>query len=700
MMEWSKQDQGACVLIADDDDTIRMLLSESLAIQNFEVHCAKDGGEAVEMYQSINPDIVLLDVDMPIADGFDVCRTIRKFDTDKYVPIVMITGLEDLGSIQRSYQCGADDFITKPISWPILGHRLFYLLKGARAFREVSLQQKREKAFLSSIPDAIIRFNCDGHLIDLHPGKLNFMLDGIHSHIGSHISELPTNDLTSLFLSQFQYYQQQKSFSCIESKLLNNDGVDLHIRSTIRRSSHDEFIFRVIDISEERDQFDKISSLSNQDQLTGLFNRSYFETYVSDLSQYLDTSKSSFAVIKCNICNFSRINQAYGLKLGDQVLRELAKKFSSVATEVFLGYEYCIARYAGDEFVIAVSNFEARPQLELFAQKLQSLFEYSFKVMNQTIFLQIAIGISAIEQGDTSTNLLEQADSAVKFARLLNEDKTVFFSDEHLQASVRQANISTKLHDALDRKEFYLMYQPKIDSTSGLCVSCEALLRWQNNELGLVACPEFIPIAEESRDIIAIGQWIIQEAFSFCKQINANSDNPIQVAINLSPMQLSDCDSLVKCIVFEQMKHSIDPSWIEFEITEYALISSFDDALRSLNQLKRLGFSIAIDDFGTGYSSLNYLTRFPIDVLKIDRSFVIGLVDEKFQKLVKAIVVMAHNLGLKVVAEGVETQQQLDMMKTFKCDYIQGYLYSKPLLSSEINIYIMNHQESETCGTQ
>jgi diguanylate cyclase (GGDEF)-like protein len=695
MMDWSEQDQGACVLIADDDDTIRMLLSESLAIHNFDIHCAKDGGEAIEKYQQLNPDIVLLDVDMPVANGFDVCQTIREFDTDKYVPIVMITGLDDLASIKRSYQCGADDFITKPISWPILGHRLFYLLKGARAFRKVSLQQKREKAFLSSIPDAIIRFNSDGQLLDLHPGKLGFILGDIDSHVGTHIHELTPSEMTSLFISQFQYYQQQKSFSCIETKLLNKDGIDIHIRSTIRSSNNNEFVFRVSDISEERDQSDKISNLSNQDQLTGLFNRSYFETYVSDLMSHLQEATTSFAVIKCNICNFSRINQAYGLKLGDQVLKLLAKKFSKVASEVFLGYEFCLARYAGDEFVVAVVDYTERSQIEQFAQKLQSLFEYSFTVMDQKIFLQLAIGISAAEQGNCSTNLLEQADGAVKFARLLNEDKTVFFSDEHLQASVRQANISSKLHDALRRNEFYLMYQPKINAQTGQCVSCEALLRWHNNELGLVACPEFIPIAEESRDIIAIGEWIIQEAFSFCKQLNTNSQNPIQVAINLSPMQLSDCDNLIKSIVFEQIKHHIDPSWIEFEITEYALISSFDDALRALNQLKRLGFSIAIDDFGTGYSSLNYLTRFPIDVLKIDRSFVIGLVDEKFQKLVSAIVVMAHNLGLKVVAEGVETTEQLDMMKAFNCDYIQGYFYSKPLLSTEINQYMTNHQESE-----
>ena len=703
-MEWLESDQTATVLIADDEFEMRFLLEKALVKTGFTVVTCESGGEAIELFDAINPDIVLLDVQMPGKDGFTVCQVLREKLKDHFVPIVMITGLEDLDSIEHAYRCGADDFISKPINWSILGHRIYYLLKGYRAFNDIRQKESRERALFRALPDTIFRVDHSGIVLDAHfstkSHPLYFDLDqyattSIDSVLANRGGEQLRHQLT-LFQTagaSNNYYIEVNAHDETEEKSV--------FESRVANSGDSEYLFVIRDITEQRKTEARVKYLELFDNLTGLHNRTYLE---QELKRLLELSKRfgrKIAVLFTNIDRFSRINDSYGLEVGDALLQMLAKRIkdclrsydiTALAGDVVVSN---LSRFSGDEFSVILESLET-PEIALkVAQRLQKTVAAPFNINNHVIHIQLPIGVAiSPDDGGCANQLIEKAESAMRAAKHKSPDGIEFYCQEISEAATRKVVLESELRYALKNNEFSIHLQPKVPLNGSLSSSSEALLRWNSGKLGAVSPVEFIPIAEEAGLILPISEWVINNVTALIRRLSERLGKNVEIAVNLSPKQFNDGAHLIDVLCNSVAREKININQLQLEITEYVLLDNTSKTKHILDKLREVGFKIAIDDFGTGYSSLNYLSKLEVDILKIDQTFVSSLNDLRSEKLARLIISIGHSLGMEVVAEGIETQEQLQFLTDQGCDFGQGYLFSKPLPIEQYIEYQLTQQKS------
>lgn len=418
-----------------------------------------------------------------------------------------------------------------------------------------------------------------------------------------------------------------------------------------------------------------IEKYSNLDQLTGLINRQKFFEIVADCIVTCSEEKSRFAILFLDIDNFKWINDTLGHSYGDQVLITFAERLS-----LSLGEGVKTARFSGDEFVVLLKIGENNDGIIEAVSKLKAQFDNPITVLGDPIYIKYSIGISVYPEDDiTADMLIRDADIAVQKAKERGKGRVAYFNNKLHKKIVSKSAISQQLNSALDKGELFLNYQPIISTQTGDIYGFEVLIRWNSEELGFVPPDEFISIAEETGAIIPIGTWIFESACRFQKKLYDKCHKDLMISINASPVQLKKSNYLehVKRVL-EITK--INPKFIQIEITESTLIDFTNNSSDIFNQICDLGISLALDDFGTGYSSLNYLKNFPIKCLKVDKSFVDEIyTNRKDYAITDSIIDLVHNLNIKTVAEGVETVGQFNALKDMKCDYIQGFLMSKPL---------------------
>lgn len=694
-MGWSQEYKSATVLIADDDESQLELLEQVLQIHRFSVIAVRNGLEAVNAFREHQPDVVLLDVDMPQMDGFTACEIMRKEFPELTVPIVMVTGMDDVESIEKAYSVGADDFISKPLSWPVLGHRVFYYLKGSRALEEIKTRNEREKTLFRAIPDSVIHFDetfvtkdihvgkqqnlfadvdcCgEGDIIDIQAYENSALVAMVRAWLKEQLGELHTQSLAQAPEQQFE-----------ESLWLN--GELNHIEITIAESRLNEVIVVVRDITRRKASEQRILNLVLYDQLTGLPNRRYFEDELERCLANSHPAERKVAMLFITIDRFGKINESFGLKVGDQLLIKTSQRIKEGLSYIFKGEHgandghYRLARFSENEFAVMLTRLTDTNEAYRVAQLLQDMVVTPFTIDNNEIYISLSVGIAFFpDDSNDSDKLIEMAGLAANLAKKPGNHITCYSSSFNEQAQ-RKLLIEKHLRKALEKDEFYLVFQPKLCVTQPSNLSAEVLLRWNNWELGNVSPAEFIPIAEQDEVIIAISQWIVAQACASSARLLNEYDKTVKLAINLSPQQFAHQQNLVAFFQRQVSEVGMDPSHFELEITENVLIDDVDFTSRQLNELRDLGFSIAIDDFGTGYSSLSYLTRFNIDTLKIDQSFINTFDDPRSQKLIETLIVMGKKLNMKIVAEGVETQEQLMFLQQNQCDFVQGYTYAKPM---------------------
>jgi diguanylate cyclase (GGDEF)-like protein len=384
-------------------------------------------------------------------------------------------------------------------------------------------------------------------------------------------------------------------------------------------------------------------------------------------------------VMFIDLDRFKNVNDTLGHAVGDQLLQQVSERLTrSVRSGDTVG------RLGGDEFAIVLSNFSSALDANLVAQKIMAGFDEPFRLEGSDIYVTASIGITLYpdDSADQDT-LIKNADAAMYRAKEAGRNSYQFYTSGMNARAVETLSLESNLRRALERSEFLLHFQPKASVAGGHIIGTEALLRWQHPERGLVSPGEFMPVLEETGLIVPAGNWVLR---SVCSQIKAWERQGIEllpVAVNLSARQFiaRDFGPMIRRLLEE---HKIDPVLLELEITESSLMTNTEDAARTLEYLSSLGVGLAIDDFGTGYSSLSYLKRFPLDALKIDRSFVRDLTtDVDDATITRAVISMAHNLSLKVIAEGVETEAQLAFLAEHGCDQIQGYYFSRPLPADE-----------------
>ncbi len=704
-MEWLKSDKPAKVLIADDEFDMRFLLEKALKKSGFSTRVCDSGNAAIACFAEEQPDVVLLDVQMPGIDGFATCQILREQATRRFVPIVMITGLEDIASIEKAYQCGADDFITKPINWSVLGHRILYLLKGSRALNTVRDKEIQERALFSALPDTIIRVNAQGQVLDAHfqshTHPLYFSAEASYCKpIGAVLPEKPGQMLRhqlNVFIKVGYVNNYDIEMACPASRH-GEEGKAIY-ESRIARSDKNEYLFVIRDITVQRNAEERVKYLAFFDGLTGLPNRTYLE---QELNRVLTLSKRlqrKTAVIFANIDRFSRINESYGLAVGDALLQAVAHRIKDCLRDyditartgkLVLGN---ISRFSGDEFAIVIDELET-PEVGLrIAMRITQAMAEPFHLPQITLHVSLSMGLAiAPADGESSHELIEKADAAMRTAKDKGRNRVEFYCHDISEAARTRMALESELRYAIEHQEFELYLQPKIALGQPGGFAAEALLRWNNRQFGSIPPDRFIPLAEDTGLILPISDWVIRRTAQLIREVSTRVGTKVEIAVNLSPHQFNNPKKLIDCLMHSLEAEQLGTDQMELEITEYVLLDDSNKTQEILHDLKQLGFRIAIDDFGTGYSSLNYLSKFEVDILKIDKAFIHSLDNQRSQKLAKLIISLGHGLGMKVVAEGIETPEQRDFLSQHECDYGQGYLFSRPLPVQEYIAWCLAQQ--------
>lgn len=428
---------------------------------------------------------------------------------------------------------------------------------------------------------------------------------------------------------------------------------------------------------------EQIEYQATHDLLTGLPNRVLLNDRIHQAIAISKRNNTIFGVLFFDIDRFKLVNDGLSLSAGDELLQKIAERIKLLTRE-----SDTIARLGGDEFVGVLVLGQDDSALLTVANKLLSVFQKPFKVADSDVTVSVSVGISFFPRnGQTPDELLRNADIAMHRAKETGGNQLQFYSPDVNANHIERLHLETDLHHALENNEFYLCYQPQIDITNNQMVSVEALIRWKHPEKGLILPNDFIPIAEQAGIIVPIGAWVLREACQQNKKWQEQGLPPIRVTVNISTNQFKHPQFVetVKNILEETQ---LEPDFLELELTENLLIKMVD-AKKTIMDLKNLGVRIALDDFGTGYSSLGYLRHLKIDRLKIDQSYVKNInSDSDDEVIIKAIISIARDLNLQVVAEGVETQKQLDFLRSKHCEEIQGYFFSKPIIAEEIEIML------------
>ncbi len=675
------------VLVADDDPVMRLLMLEMLGQVGLDGIEAEDGAQAVAYFQSMAPDLILLDVEMPNMDGFSACREIRRIETDAPVPIIMVTGGDDIEAVTSAYEAGATDFVSKPINWPILGHRVLYVLRASDAIVRLRMADAHNRAVLAAIPDTFFRLNRDGFYLDYEPGNEMQGHDAIAAFpvetcVGKHITEVLPRDIAERLLEQMRGVLDTLHVRSVDYELVRF-GVIHHYEARLVATGASEVLGLVRDISERKRTEEQIRRLAYCDSLTGIPNR---QAFLETLERELHRSKvgnKKFAVLFMDLDAFKRINDTLGHNVGDHLLKIVSERLRETTRPSDLvsrgDQSHNLARLGGDEFTILIPDLERVENALAVAHRVKEAMRRPFLIEGNEIFVTASIGISLFpEDGDDCNSLLKFADTAMYHAKNCGKNNAKLYSSSLTMQIMSHVKLEVGLRKALKNEELYLLYQPQIEVRSGDIVGVEALVRWRHPERGIISPTEFIPLAEETGLIVPIGEWVLRTA---CKQAMAwqrVAKRSLRMAVNLSAKQFKD-ENLTQIVVSALHDTGLDPRLLELELTEGTLMDDARATMATLEQLRGIGVHLSIDDFGTGYSSMNYLKRFDVRALKIDKSFISGLPqDSENAAITRAIIAMAHGLKMVVVAEGVETDAQLGLLQEYGCDMVQGFYLGHP----------------------
>lgn len=677
------------VLVADDDATVRLLMQAALEKHGFAITLVEDGEQALQEFAAAPFDLVLLDVDMPRHDGFEVCAEIRRI-RGADIPIVLVTGHDDVASIERAYQTGATDFVAKPINWTLIGHRLRYVLRAFRTLQSLHVAEARNRAVLRALPDLLLWVNAEsGRLIEQHgqPGVLgelfrpaDLLSDRLPAEAAAQCRRAIDEAVATGDVQYVEFIAETREGPRnLEGRVapLDEGGVLCLLRDTTERHEAEQ----------------RVHYLAYYDTLTGLPNRQAFTEMLEQAVLRVEQTGQRLAVLFVDLDGFKGINDSFGHNIGDLVLQWAAERLRTglrvldaagrPVGEDAAGHERGeieIARLGGDEFLVLVSPVAHAEAAQVMARRIGDMVRRPFVIEGQELVITASIGIGIFpDDARDATALLRVSDTAMYAAKAHGRDNSQYYSAALTERAVERLSMESRLRVALERQEFQLAYQPQVDALSGQIHSVEALIRWNHPEKGPIPPADFIPLAEENGQILPIGEWVLHTACTDAMRWLSLGLPAIRVAVNLSPIQFRN-RNLLQDVLATLRKTGFPVDCLELEVTESALMEDADRTLEVLCSLRDAGLHITLDDFGTGYSSLEYLKRLPLSALKVDRSFVQDLPTcREDEAIVGAIITLAKNLGMRVTAEGVETQAQTDLLRRLGCDTFQGYYFSRPL---------------------
>jgi diguanylate cyclase (GGDEF)-like protein len=683
------------ILLADDDPTVRLIGAESLAAAGFEVVTSANGREAVEAFEQHRPAAVVLDVNMPELDGYAVCEWLRVAGYAD-VPILIMTGQDDTAAIHRAYDVGATDFIGKPLQWAVLPYRLRYVLRANSLRVELAASQRRIRALLDAIPDQIFLVDAEGTVTE--------QINGVFS-VPSNAGGDRALKVESIFPSDAARTMREHLHAGLgtgQTAAFEYEAPDRNamLEARLFPQSGETVMVIVRDVTERHRSEERIRQLAYFDGVTGLPNRQSFIRELRRGMRQARRTNKALAVLYVDLDRFKRINDTFGHSVGDALLKAVATRLAAcVRPSDFLAFAADedgdeptgarVARLGGDEFVVLLTDLDVPEEAGMVAKRIRQALSGPFTFEGRQFVVTPSIGIALYPRdGSDVETLLTKADTAMYQAKDVRNTVRFYVSAMDAKALDR-LRMEEELRQAIEEEQLLLHYQPKHMLSSGAVVGAEALLRWQHAERGWVAPSQFIPLAEETGLIVPLGEWVINEACRQLQHWQQAGFAALRIAINISVEQVARSD--VPTTTLQAIwKHGIRPQSLELEITETLLMQDVKAARAMMSALKDAGASLAIDDFGTGYSSLSYLRQFPVDTLKIDRSFVQNAHVSKDDAVIcEAIIAMGKKLGLTVVAEGVELEEQRAFLLAAGCDQAQGFLFSPPLPAAEFEAYLL-----------
>jgi|GEM_PF-2300571 len=614
------------ILIVDDTPDNLRLLSKTLIQEGYKVRCAVNASMALLTIRVESPDLILLDINMPEINGFELCKQLKSSNDTKNIPVIFISALDAIFDKIKAFEVGAVDYISKPFQ----------------------------------IPEVLLRVN----------------------------NQLKLQNLKKELLEKNQQLEIEIQSRIIAEKEINDLNLELEKRVVLRTSQLQ------LEIKQKQQVQNKLKYLVWNNSLTGLPNRLWLLAKLKNIlnrQHKPDKQTVSLIILDCN--RFKIINDSLGRQTGDRLLKMVSEKLKSGIIDSAQNIH--LTHFGEDKFAIILENVRNKNCAIALSQKIHQTLMSAFVIGAREIFVALNMGIvSDISNYNEPEEIFRDADLAIQKAKGSSSKYYEVFDATIQNNTLEILELETDLRIALQRQEFYLNYQPIISFKTGAIVGFETLTRWNHPQKGFISPERFILVAEQTNLILPLGMWILKEA---CKQIRLwqdllhNQYANFTVSVNISGKQFEQEDFIEQLdLIVAETK--IDIRHLKLEITETLLMNNTEIAEGVFNQLKARQIQLAIDDFGTGYSSLSYLDRFPVDTLKIDRSFVSRL-DEKNQAstIVKATLDLAHNLGFNVVAEGVETIEQAQQLKQWNCEFAQGYFYAKPLDKDSAGKFLMEN---------
>ncbi|MEG4963114.1 MULTISPECIES: EAL domain-containing protein [unclassified Microcoleus] len=603
------------ILIVDDNPNNLKLLFDFLRESGFKVLVAKDGESAIEKLQEVSPNIILLDVMMPGIDGFETCSRLKASVATKDIPVIFMTSLTDRVDKVKGLSMGAVDYITKPFQQEEVLARLQIHLRLRNLTKTLEEQNVLLKEEIEARKDAEAALQ-----------KLTFELE---ERVASQTADL-TQACNKLQQAQVMLLQREKKLG------------------------HDAF----------------------HDALTDLPNRAWFMDRLQQaIGKAYRREDYLYAVLFIDLDRFKVVNDSLGHLVGDELLKSVARQL-----QASLRHTDVVARFGGDEFVLLLEDIKDLDEPTRVAERIQNQLRQPFNLNDYEVFTEISIGIILSTMGyDRPEDVLRDADIAMYYAKAQGRGRYEVFDPAMQTLAMTRLQLENDLRRAIGLQEFCLHYQPIVSLSTGKLSGFEALVRW-GHASGMIYPPaEFIPVAEETGLINELGWWVLQEA---CHQISIWQQQfpqtpPLAINVNLSAVQLKQVNLVNR--IEELLQQTSIPSYsLKLEITESCILETVSREEKMLKQLKALGILLCIDDFGTGYSSLSRLHEFPIDTLKIDRSFVSRIgADNSGVEIIQTIVTLARSRGMDIVAEGIETPTQLQKLRELGCEFGQGYLFSQ-----------------------
>jgi diguanylate cyclase (GGDEF)-like protein len=670
------------VLIADDDAILREIAGAMLKEAGFAVQTVASGDAAAAACALRMPDIALLDVEMAQGDGYQACTNIRFLPGGADLPIVMVTGCDDTASIDRAYEAGATDFIVKPINWTLLTHRIRYVMRGARTIEALRFSEQKNAALLRAIPDGIF-------LVD-SAGSISHCFNPIDGLLKNSARETEAQSLLSLLpvakrgLAMDSLSSALRGEPAVFEFSLDSTPAIRHFECRYLPNSSGQVLAIIRDITARKETDARIHRLAYFDALTGLPNREWIREYLSQALSEARRRHRHLALLNVDLDQFKRINDTLGHGTGDALLRQVAERLQGAVDQLDIeGVQGQIARLGGDEFMVVLTGLTDAMHAEQAAAKILAVHAAPYLQASYELVVTSSIGIAKFpEHGDDVQSLLKNAEGAMYEAKSSGRNQLRVYDSAVNARALKRLSLEMELRRAVEDSSLEVYYQPKYEAQTLKLLGGEALLRWFHPVRGQISTAEFIAIAEETGLIADIGKWTLQRVCRDLSQWRAAGLSLPSIAVNVSGRDFMHPEALLR-ISDTVAAAKLSPALFELELTEGVLMRDAEAGRRSLLALKEFGFALAVDDFGTGYCSLNYLKRFPLDTLKIDRSFVADISeDPEDAAIVRAIIALGHSLDLKIVAEGVETQAQLKFLQSEGCDAIQGFLMSAAIAAA------------------